>query len=1211
MLLAICILVAFGYQILSGRTFYVDVVAEKIAEALSSAGDYKISWNSITGNPITGVNFSGVVLTSAGSDLMTADSISLRVALSTLASSSPRMASVTISGLRADYRALSDHLPQKSANASAPAPLDNLYIVDSTLTFPNGRIDISRAELSLLTTGYQFEANGRFNDRDFAVSGRMDREEGRLVARGVNAMFADAQATAEGALTPSMDVICDIKNLDFDIAAELIPSLRNSSISGIYSASFLIKNDDLSNARGFDVSGAISSSGGRLWKFPFQKFASEVKYSGNNINFQGIAADLFSGNITGAANVKLISGKAPNIVVKLDIHSLDTKSMAPEFPWISNFNGIIDNASCNISGFLGDLSGKARFSSPSISAAGFPCKEVSANIDVRKSSVININFLGNIMGSSARGGAAISLANDVTVSADVTLPAMNIESLAGQFPQIKQWNLKGVTETSLFIRGPASNLSYRIGLSSRSLNALDSYNLTEVTAELMYSDDSLAVKSARAKWNEALITTEGSAGIKPNGTTVMSFNGSVSNLNLTRLTKWSDAIKTYNMRGIVSGNWTISGDSTNPASSLDLSIPRLTVGNDVVLSDVRAAVGYKDPRIDIASMSARVGGAQAAASGGISLAGPNKPMEYNIKGSFRDMDPSILAKLGIVSADLSGRFTGDARIWKAGADEPSCRIFFRDSDIKYAKDIDLDGINGTLTYNRGNIVMDHLRMGMNTGNISVSGTVGNIEGWKKPDTVPLDITALITSADIGRLSRIFNPLAHGLQGIVNGTATVKGNAAFPILKADGDLRGLMAFGLFLPVVQLKGITGGANRIDFPNVRAIVGRGVIQASGHLVKSSDWEASVRAEGKSVDIRSLTFSLDNDTRRAITGALDFNFEGDGSFSSFSGKGHAHVPKLSAMGVNLSDADANFSIADGFVIVEDSRADAYGGIARAQVVKDLNLSGWGGRVSVKSADMAPAFKDIFPESTGSITGTTNFTMRFIGDSKRTSMQDGDGNLEILDGEIFGFEGTKSLSKMIGGKNLRFRSANFSFSVDGKTIYILPGSRVSAPREDPVYKYIMLDGSVTTEQEVNLSCIGNVNIRALNALAAGIQGVMSAAVESGGIEDSEALLQNFLGNTITGFARNEFRDVSLKVSGHPGKIAFSNVNIAAPIKANTIPEALREPEGSKEKIDDKMQIKIEFPVGPGGEGHSSRNIGGQVGGQVLDQILKGLIFDD
>jgi translocation and assembly module TamB len=157
------------------------------------------------------------------------------------------------------------------------------------------------------------------------------------------------------------------------------------------------------------------------------------------------------------------------------------------------------------------------------------------------------------------------------------------------------------------------------------------------------------------------------------------------------------------------------------------------------------------------------------------------------------------------------------------------------------------------------------------------------------------------------------------------------------------------------------------------------------------------------------------------------------------------------------------------------------------------------------------------------------------------------------------------------------------------------------------VYRYVTLDGSVTTQREINLSCMGNVNIRALNALISGLQGVLNATIE-GGIGDTDAILKNFLGDTITGFSRNEFRDVSLHIAGKPGDLTFSNVEVQAPVRADALPPALRNPDGYRE--DRGVKLRFEIPVGPGGEDSHQDNVGNQLSSQILDQLIRGLIFD-
>jgi hypothetical protein len=552
---------------------------------------------------------------------------------------------------------------------------------------------------------------------------------------------------------------------------------------------------------------------------------------------------------------------------------------------------------------------------------------------------------------------------------------------------------------------------------------------------------------------------------------------------------------------------------------------------------------------------------------------------------------------------------GDARIWKAsGEAEPSFRIFFKNSDLRYSDIAEFSKIGGAVTYRRGGLQFDKLRTEINNGGIYLDGTVGNVLAWQKPETVPLNLKATVTSADIDRIARIFDPESKGFQGLANGTAIVKGTLASPSYTGEGALRAVRAFGLFLPVINFYEIRGNKERVEFPKVRAAVGRGSIDASGAFNIGS-LSAYVKAAGTSVDIRSLTSGLENDVRREIRGALDFNFEGSGPIASFRGKGHGKIPHLSVFGMKMSDVSADVSIADGFIKMDDSTARAYGGQMKAQMTKDINRTMWSGKIDVAGADMASAFRDMSPDSEGSITGTANFSMQISGDSKRTSMQDGNGKLEVLNGEVSGFEGAKELLKIAGDGALRFQSAMFTFNLDGKNIYIIPGSRISAPQNDPVYKYVTLDGSLTTEQDVDLSCMGNVNIRALNALVAGIQGVIASTFENGGVTDTNELFKNFLGNTITGFSKNEFRDVSLHISGKLGDLKFSNVSISNPVKLDPMPSVLKDPNGYKEEKG--VKLKVEIPVGPGGENHAGSGVGGQIGGQLLDQLIKGLIFDE
>jgi hypothetical protein len=513
----------------------------------------------------------------------------------------------------------------------------------------------------------------------------------------------------------------------------------------------------------------------------------------------------------------------------------------------------------------------------------------------------------------------------------------------------------------------------------------------------------------------------------------------------------------------------------------------------------------------------------------------------------------------------------------------------------------------------GKLTMDKLRSRMNFGNLSLSGTIGNIgeiggagreSGDSNFDRLTIDLAATVSSADVGRISRLIQPAARGYQGFINGSANIKGTFGDPEFSAEGIVYGVRAFGLFLPIIRLESLSGNKREVHMPRVRAIVGRGFISADADLIKQGDeWGGKVVASGRSVDIRSLVAPIDQSTRDEVSGALDVDFKGSGSLSSFEGSGVARIPKLFVKGVNFTDLEAPFWVTDGFVVVEHSTARAYGGVVTAQIAKDLRMSDWGGRVDVKSADVSSALRDLMPDSEGTIAGSADLSVHVTGDTRRTSMQNAEGSLEIKNGEVVGFKGAEAVSKLLGGRPLRFSKLLTSFTVDGKTIYILPGSRVAAPKGDPAFNYVMADGSVGMEKmKLDLLCVGYVYIRALNSFVGGVQGLVSSAMDEG---TSGLTLENFIGGAIKGLAKDEFRDVSLTVRGSSQDISIEGVKIAEPPKIDLSPE-LNEAERRREKEDERIRLNLEFPVGPGGEGRSG-GLGSQVGGQVLQNALNGL----
>lgn len=1193
--------ILFGgtYLLLSGRTFYADLVLEKVADAFRATGGYELGVGELSGNPITGVEGAGVSVLHDDVEILSADMIELKLSLPSVVTS-PKLASLTLSGARADVTTIMQHLPPSDGESSGAPALEKLILLDSEIKTPYGWLALKSAKVAIGSHGYGVDIEGAFMDFPLKVEGDIDNSGGGATAKNLRLEWNGMSFAAEGTLSP-MRLTCEVRGLDADFLGEVFPEVKASTVRGIYSGSFTVENTD-----GISAAGSLTSTGGGVWILPFDKMSAGLDFRDNTLSLGDIEADILGSKVLGDAVVKLATGALPSLDLKFEVSGLAMERMQELFPAMDKISGIVDVASCDISGPVNSLGGNIALSGKKLDAYDFAVTDLSATAALKKSSSLGVTFAAKSMGANIKGNGWVIVAPSVKLGLDVALSGISLEVLGKRFPAVKNAGIGGTGGVKANISGPGDAITVKGDILFPELSLKGEYEASDVAASFEYSNNALSLSKASAVFNGARLTA---ASDKPinflDSDDSLAFEGSVTDARLERFAGVVPFIGDYNVMGTASANWVLSGTLASPTVNVDLKMPSLSLMKQYKFTGISTRAAYSDMKIEIESAAAKMGRASAVASGIVALPVADAPLEYNVKGSFEKIYPEDFVKLGIISADVSGDLAGDFRVWSEQGAPPAARVYFKDARVIYSNVFDISNLRGSVTLQDGGLRFDGLRTLVNTGQISVNGSVGNVLAEEfSPEKMALNLDVSVKSADIGRVSRLFLPMSKGYQGVLNATAKVKGTVASPLFDADARLLGVRAFGLFLPILRVDGISGSMNEINIPKVRAIVGRGVIDAKGSLKNLDGWKAHVSATGKSVDIRSLAFSLEEDMRREITGTLNFDFEGDGWMDAFEGHGEVRVPEFSGMGIKVTDFCAPFWVNDGFVLIEESTAKFYGGVLKAQVAKDLDLSNWGGRVEIKSADFSPLMQDLMPDSEGIVTGSLDFTLRIAGDSTRTSMQDGSGNAEIKNGEVIGFPGTEAVSSLIGGRPLRFASALFSYSIDGKSLYLLPGSRVSAPSEDPVFKYVMVDGNIVAEdKKIDLSCVGNVNIRALNSFASGVQGLVSAAMEDTG--DTEAMLHNFLGGALSGFSRNEFRDVSLIVSGTPGALAFSKVEIAAPVVYDAKPEILNQTGNNKEKEEERFKLKLEFPVGPGG-GHGD-NLGGQVGGQIFEQAIKGL----
>ncbi|GHV51704.1 hypothetical protein FACS1894216_06380 [Synergistales bacterium] len=1199
-----------GYVALSRTSFGAPIVVSEVNSALAEMG-YSISVKGFSGNPITGLWGDAPSISHNGAIIAAADKITMRLSVPSLLSGSPKLAMMGFDGLRADYGVISKHMPAKKEGDTSPPALDSISITSSSLRTPWGDVGVEELDISIGDDEYAVRFDGKFDDVPVYIEADIAGSENMKFSGSLK--FADMRAEASGELSSSASLKIHANSIDAQKLAEIFPQLGGLPVDGLFDL-----DADISSADKISAAAAISSGSGTFENkgkaVPYNSFKCGILYSDDVISFDGLNVSAYGANIEGSAVIDMSSpGNIYVRTAKFDLRNIDTRLLSDDFAVLGDFPGIVDFASCDLSGAPDSLSGNVRVAAESLSVYGAAAHNSSVDISISKSSKLRLAFSSEVFNAGLKGGGDISISPDFGININVDAPAFSLAGIAQNYPDMAKYGIKGAGSGLFRISGGSSvKISGNVKLSDIAVSG--DYKSEGAAFEFDYANGTLDIKNASAIFEGSEIKL-GSARIPVNSKDEpLDIRGTLSGFKLSSLKKQVSAIKDHNIEGILAAQYAVTGKTSSPSASFEIKSPRVTAAGKfkLSLSDVAAKGSYNTSSgvMEISGMSANLAKAKISASGRVKPPNEKLPLSYDVKGAFENIDTAIIKDLGLMSEDISGTVSGGFSLSNHSRAD-IVRVDFKDGDIIYNKRLKLADITGSVETDGSSVKLSSLRAySMTFGDMTLGGTIGNIGGRGKKggvssDDIDLHISLAVKSADIGRVSRMIKPDIKGYQGLLTGSADIEGTAARPKFKAGAALSDMRAWGLYVSLITIDGASGSMEEVRLPNINARVGRGSVNANARLEKKgASWEGDFHAEGKGVDIRRLTVQLDRETRRAITGALDFSFNAKINSGDISGDGRAQVPSLNMMGLKLSSIEAPFFVRDGWVMVNNAKAKAYGGELTARGAKNLRSSNWGGLIEVKSASLAPALLDALPEMDGIIAGSFDLVIGMGGDTQKTALQDGGGSLTIKNGSIKGFSWMSSMSKIIGDRPIRFDRFFAPFTLDGHTVYLLPGTRVSAPKSDAVFNYVMANGSFSLDRDVNLECMGHVNIRALNGFVGGLSGLASGMIDSG---TSGLTVQNFLGGAITGLVRDEFRDVTLNIKGNSEDIGVQNIAITQKTKIDFTP-VLNEDEKRREKEDDQIKINVEFPVGPG-EAERGNGVGGQIGSQILEKVLKGLVF--
>lgn len=1176
-------------------------IEERINAIVSKTLPVSIKIGGLAGNPLSGYYTGPVFVNDEQATILSADKLHVFPSLVGLLQGELRLSELRITGVSVDYARIAKLRTLKTDDKEPhrDLPIDRIRIINLTTSTPYGKLLLEKALIRNNNGSYGFRANGLLDKNAIKSDGELVQNEKSKQIRG-RIEWGKAQTQIKGEIFPSILLECNFNYFDLSLLPRFIAATQAANLRGISSGKITIsKENNLWN-----VSGDINTPEGGVWKLPVSELKTEFKYTNRQLFFKKLKGNVFGSPISGDIFLRFPVSKDFELDIVAQGNNLDTTAWHGIANWLASVSGTIDSISLDIKGPIKKWRGDVEiYSSRLTYDKKYTINDTHGKIALNGSNPIGILFLGKLHGGSYSAGGTVSRAGN-EFHIPLSLSKLDLNSLANEIPLLKEQQIKGDLTAELLVKKDLMGLDVT-GIAESLQLSLDRQEekLSSVLVDFSTDLKNIVIKRAAATWRESFLSCNGAISNITDAKTQLQLNGQIARLSIVNFSDKATVIKSEGLSALIGGSWILSGSRQNPELRFLLSSPSLNATvRKLSIKNIRAA-GYTTlSSLTLKNLGFSFEGAPLSFAGSVLWPQNNSGIGWELTGGFSKFPVTALNRQGIISSDVDGILNGEMTLTQEHNSSALTYSLSLKKSSLIVKGIQFRDLNGSIIKSGEDLTFKKIQGGVAGGNFRVSGNITLPPD--KPEQLHLNLNTV--SMDIGRTLRAFSPQIRSIQGQVNSDVKLTGSLADPKVSAQISLHRFYAYGFYLPRVDIA-LAGTPKELKIQQVRANVGNGALNATADLRNTEGtWTTNIQANGKNLNVRVLSSYLPDETRGHLKGVLNFTFNASGTSDNFQGKGLITSPSLSVYNVTSQNMKAPFYIQDQYLTIEEATANIYGGNMKCQLAADLKSTKWGGRVDIKSGDLTGLIRDVVPGSTGSITGKTDFALRIAGDTRRTSLLDGGGRLSITEGEVTGFSGVDTLSKAMGNKPLLFKSVVSTFTIDGKNLYILPGSRVTAPTDHEAYRYLLADGSANLETGIDMTFIGNVNVRALNVFLSALQGVISSGLSSAA--DTKTLISDLLGSVVKGYSSKEFRDVHFIVRGKPGHFYFGDFKIAPNTKQNFRPDALDDPINSNRIKEQKFMLNIEIPVGHSSDKRKRESLKDQVKGQVLLQAIQGIL---
>lgn len=1158
--------------VVPSRDLGTQQVMDALREAVKTLPGASVEWSRVSGNPLSGYVVRDVRIAGPEGEVVRASSIRLRLLLPSLLRGNPLLKSITVRDATLAAEKILDILRARSPSSTEPLSLSSFPVIlfePVRIITETGDFLLNLARLSPGEGSVTVSARGTFLGIPLDMGGSV-LDDPSFTVTDAFVRIGEASVSLSGKLSPlELDGAMEGVRLEKIATMRELPlemkGVVRSSLSVAVSGGGPFVSGEGSLAEG-DILG-LQAEGTFRWTADGEKLTASLDNG-----------TVFSSPIRGSLSLLFSDELLADLWLTVD--GVVPREWTPLFPWLSTWEGAPASLKITLKGPPSGLGGEVAFETPSLRIGELPLSELSCVGTVANGKEFSLSASARWNGTPLTASSRIDLSAPSPLRFHLKTDRLDMKSLGTLYAPKVRLGGTGVLDAA-FLVDDGKILSAEGTLTAPKIFALGAegrgFSLTFSVSPEEIRLPSLFVSFPAGGTVTGKGTVTGFA--TDQGTMALSGEGK----GITGKTVEALLGKKAPVAGSYDLTWRAEGALQNPAVSFVIRGKDTPLSPALPLRNLSVSGGFSGGEVALTAGKALLFGGPVEFTG----RGSAGSGTFGLEGRFAGLSvEKMAAEYGLGKEGYGGEAAGTFSL-SGSAANPKIAAAFEIPEgaargIPFSKI--LGAVEGSLTSLKlsrfsGNLFGASLTL---EGELSMAaGTAGTLKGT-------------IHNLDVASVRDALLP-SLPVSGQVNGRFSVSmaaGKDPAVTLSVDSPILSLRGTLVENAKVTLESFEKGRGHVT---LEGSLGKGPITLEGTLLRKEEGvEFSLKNRGK-FELDRAVGGFSSQTAGILRGEADISAHGTFGKGAPSVQGALSSNRVTLYGLEITEVEIPFMWRGDKVSIENGRGASHGGQFSMTAAVDPTTMRWEGRLSVQGVDLHRATAS-FLQGKGQLTGTADLSISGSGTGGMVGLVFGNGEFSARDGALSGFDAIKTLSK---DGTVRFASALSYFSVDGRSLYLMPGTRVTAPIGDPIYRYLFANGSIGIgDSPLDLKCSVDINIKALNALLGALQGILS--VEGNPLTDP-GFFRNFLSGLVGGISNREFRETSFNLKGSWKSPVLTDLLVAKQQKPVSFPRPTRP--GREEQ---KITVTLEFPVGSGE--NTTTGTEDQLKQQILDNILRQIV---